>query len=114
MCNPIAVVGTLAGAVIGKKAGEAKKKQETKKQQEIKKSKEMEKSNISNPLIPDTFQARVRLGETRDYEAPNNRGRYSNRYSSGYQIGNNRSAQARVGKAIGRFMGSNPFLGGRG
>ena len=102
MCNPIAVVATLAGAVVGKKAGENKQKKKQKKKQQteqekIKKSEDMDKSTVSNPLIPDTFQARVRIGETRDFKA-------SSRKSSG----------SGLGKAMGKFFNDNPFLGGRG
>jgi len=89
MCNPIAVVATLAGAVVGKKAGENKQK---KKQEKINKSEDMDKSTVSNPLIPDTFQARVRIGETRDFKASN---RSSRKSSSG------------------KYFNDNPFLGGR-
>jgi len=94
MCNPIAVVATLAGAVVGKKAGEnkQKKKQQT-EQEKIKKSEDMDKSTVSNPLIPDTFQARVRIGETRDFKASNRISRKS---------------------SIGKYFNDNPFLGGRG
>jgi len=98
MCNPIAVVATLAGAVVGKKAGENKQKKKQKKKQQdkqekIKKSEDMDKSTVSNPLIPDTFQARVRIGENRDFKASN---RISRKSSSG------------------KYFNDNPFLGGRG
>jgi hypothetical protein len=104
MCNPIAVVATLAGAVVGKKAGENKqKKKQQDEQEKIKKSEDMDKSTVSNPLIPDTFQARVRIGETRDFKASNR----SSRKSSGSVLGSG------LGKEIGNFLNDNPFLGGR-
>jgi hypothetical protein len=94
MCNPIALVATLAGAVVGKKAGENKqKKKQQDEQEKIKMSEDMDKSTVSNPLIPDTFQARVRIGETRDFKTSNRSSRKS---------------------SIGNFFNDNPFLGGRG
>jgi hypothetical protein len=102
MCNPIALVATLAGAVVGKKAGENKQKK--KQQEKINKSEDMDKSTVSNPLIPDTFQARVRIGETRDFKASNRSSRKSSIY--GY-------TQEARGKAVGNIFNDNPFLGGR-